>query len=200
MTGWSTWAAPPVSVDLPPGWTVLRTAADDLDAQVTALLLAQLPDDAAPQLRAEVAEQWRQVARVSAAAGAVLAGFGAAADPAAGQLVSASVLVAPQRWYRSDPAETELQGPRDRLRSAAGATERALRLVRAASPLGPLAEVVAEYTVTPPAGDAWTLVFRTPAVQHLEELVAVFDAVAASLRVAAPPPPPADEDDGPAFS
>jgi hypothetical protein len=199
MTGWTAIAATtaegrPVSLTLPPGWSALRTAADDLDSQVTALLIGALPAETVPDVRAELGEEWRRLARVSAAAGAVLMGFGAARDET-GRLVTASVLVAPRRWY---PEEDDggIAGPRHTVSLPIGRAVRSLRLTTSPTPIGEIAELVVRYTVD----ESWTLVFRTPAIDHTARLVAVFDTVAASLSVPDGAPEDDDEDDGPVFS
>lgn len=178
-----------ISIATPPGWSTLRLA-DDLDQQVSALVTHL---DAG--IRAELTGEWRRLARVAGAAGAVLIGFGTAVDPVAGQLVSASLLLAPQRWYRPDPDDELEPGPVQPLTLPSGPAVRRLRLVRVPGPFGPMAELVVDYTVQVPRGEPWSVVLRTPALRHMEQLVTVFDAVAGSLRVTAAVP----DDAEPAF-
>jgi hypothetical protein len=186
-----------IRLALPPGWTTLRTSAGDVDDQVAALVRRHLPDGMNPELRAELGDEWRRLARVSAAAGAVLLSFGNAVDPDTGLIVSASLLLAPQRWYTADPGADLLAGPVDTFDVPAGQLVRRLSLVRTPSPLGDVAELVVTYTARPSWGEPWCLVVRTCALRQMRELVTVFDAIAASLEV--DPVPDVEREDIPAF-
>jgi hypothetical protein len=170
-----------VSVALPPGWSALRLSAPDLVRQVERLVADHLPAEAAPTLRSELSGEWQRLARVSAAAGAVLLGFGAAADDDADQVVTASLLLVPQHLYGD--ADDGPVGPEHHLRLPAGPAIRRPTLSRAPTPVGDLLELVVEYVVTPPRSPAWSLVLRTPALNHLEHMVVVFDLIAATFRV-----------------
>ncbi|GEM_PF-5380936 len=195
------WTGERVGIALPPGWTALRLTAPDLVQQVERLVAEHVPAQAAPTLRAELNQEWQRLARVSAAAGAVLFGFGGAVDADTDQVVTASVLLAPQHLYQA--ADEGPVGPEHAMTLPAGPTVCRPRLGRAPTPVGDLVELGIEYVVTPPASPAWSLVFRTPALHHVEELVVVFDAIAGTLRFSAAGDKdhsPQADPDGPAFS
>jgi hypothetical protein len=158
---------------LPPGWWQLPP--HDADGSVQALVDRTLPEDTQPALRDEVGAEWRRLARIAGAGGAVLLAGGAAVDPASGRVVTASLLVAP---YEAGGERSGEEGPRHALRLPAGPAIRRTRLARAATPVGDVVELCVDYEV---AG-AWVLAFRTPALGHVPALLAVFDAIAASLH------------------
>jgi hypothetical protein len=173
----------PIALRLPPGWWCLPLARDDLADQVRRFTDTTVPPDAAPQLRAELGANWHRLARSAATAGAVLLAGGAAYAEAADQIVTASLMIAALRRYQppTDPDDGPV-GPQHVLRLPAGATVRGVRLGRSPSPIGDVVQLHVEYRVA----DTWVLAFSTPALHHVEQLIRTFDAIAATLRLAAP--------------
>jgi hypothetical protein len=187
-----------VSLDTPSDWSTLRTPTADPEADV-ATVLGHLAATLDPVAREGLSMEWRRVVRVCAAGGATLIGFGAAMDPGTERIVSASLMLAPRRWYAADPAGVIDTGPARVADIPAGRAIRRVRLVRTPSPVGVLVEFVVDYTVTAPGREAWSVVLSSPALRHADQLLTVFDAVAGSLRITTG----RFEDDGddvPAFS
>jgi hypothetical protein len=191
-----------LSVALPPGWCAMRLTAPDLVRQVERLVADHVPAGAAPTLRSELSEEWQRLARLSAAAGAVLLGFGAAAHAEVDQIVTASLLLVPKSLYGDTVVGDGPVGPEHPMRLPAGLAVRRPRLGHAPTPVGDLLELAVEYVVTPASSPAWSLVFRTPALNHVDHMVVVFDAIAATLRITPADEAdaePADDGDGPIF-
>jgi hypothetical protein len=156
----TTWTGAPVSLELPPGWWVLRLAGGDPVAAVDRLVAEHCPQETVPELRFQLAEEWRRLVRVATAGGAILLGGGVARDEATGWLITATFVLAP-----TELADTV--GPRQ------------VRLVTAYGPIVDVQQLEVEYL----HGGTWSLTFSTPSLRHGGYLATVFDAIAGTLRV-----------------
>jgi hypothetical protein len=164
-----------VGIALPPGWWSLPVNDPD---RVVHTLPGSVPG---------MAEELTRLARVGALTGTVLMAGGASADDRTGQVVSASLMVIADATGDADLSPGTDEGPQARLVLPAGEATRRLFLGTAPSPLGDLYELTANYAVT--HARRWLLSFRTPAMAHAREMVDVFDAIAATLRIEPPAAP-----------
>lgn len=169
-------------LSLPPGWRALRPASTALAAEIRELVGRQtegLPDVVAEELTAE----FDRITRVASVAGALLLAGGAAVGEDDGRIVTASLMVAPYELYGLQERPQWKEGPVDRVSAPAGTAVRHTWLGTGPSPVGELLQLDVEYVVAPPVPPTWVLAFRTPALGHVPALLAVFDAITATLRV-----------------
>jgi hypothetical protein len=180
-----------VTVDLPPGWWALRPDADDVAAEIDRVVSAAvegladgIPDaDPVAAIAEELTADLHRMVRVAAAGGAALLAAGAGVDDDSGQLVTASLLVAPYDRYGDRDRPDWTEGPVRRMALPTGAAVRRARLGTGTGPFGEMRVLELEYVVAPSAPPSWVLGFRTPALRHVAELSVVFDAIAAYFRV-----------------
>jgi hypothetical protein len=175
-------SGPSVGLDLPPGWWYIRPSmqASDIPA-VIAQLTRGIPTEG---LRTDdLAAELGRLTRVSAAAGVELLAGGAAVDPDAEQLVTASLTVMPHEVYLAIDHSGQEHGPTARLDLEAGPATRHLWLGITDTALMRGLSLSVEYVVATPEPPSWALCFQTPALDHRAELVEVFDRVAATVRV-----------------
>ncbi|BEL04226.1 hypothetical protein Q0Z83_024170 [Actinoplanes sichuanensis] len=168
-----------LDIALPPGWWSLPTDEPDLTARAHGIA------DNRPAPFPGIADELIQLARVGASAGTILMAGGAAADDETGQVVSASLMVIMDDTGDTTPTDGIDEGPSARLDLPAGVTVRRLFRGIAASPLGDLWELKAQYAVA--HARPWLLSFQTPAMTHAMQLLDVFDGVAATLHITPPP-------------
>jgi hypothetical protein len=167
----------PVTLALPPGWWRLSMSDPDLPGLSREIIERQAPD-LLPDYAAELA----RIARVAALAGAVMLAGGAAVSPESGQLVSASLLVAPASAASAlRSSEAVQEGPSARLELPAGVATRRTFLGTMPCAAGDIFDLEVRYVVVPAAPPSWLLSFRTPALRHVDELIPAFDAIAATL-------------------
>src|SRR2546423_5279888 len=144
----TTWTGAPVSLELPPGWWVVRLTAGDPVAAVDRLVAEHCPQETLAELRAQLAEEWRRLARVAHAGGAVLLGGGVARDEATGWLITATFVLAPTELADPDPDPA--------------VPPRQVRLVTAYGPIADVRQLEIEYL----HAGAWSLTFSTPSLRH----------------------------------
>jgi hypothetical protein len=195
LPGWtrtrmSTLDAGIVSLDVPPGWWLLRPASEEVSAEIDRVVtdaVAAVPDpERAQPVAAELAEDLHRMVRVAATGGAVLLAAGANVDGDTGQLVTASLLVAPYDRY-GDPDRPEwTEGPAHRMALPAGVAVRRTRLGIGPSPFGAIRVLALDYAIVPPVPPSWVLAFQTPALRHVAELCVVFDAIARCFHIGSP--------------
>ena len=161
----TTWTGAPVSLELPPGWWVLRLSTGDPVAAVDRLVVEHCPQGTVERLRVQLAEEWRRLVRVAVAGGAVMLGGGVASDEATGWLITATFVLAPREL--ADPVPDSVGPPRN------------VRLVTAYGPVADVRQLEVEYL----HAGSWALTFSTPSLRHGGYLATVFDAIAGTLRV-----------------
>jgi hypothetical protein len=171
-----------IGIDLPPGWWSVHPG--DYSYEVDAIVAAatsRLPPEnpVAPELTAELG----RLARVSAAAGAVLLAGGAALDPTEQKIVTAGLTLLPHETYLLLDHSAQEAGPDAQLALTAGPALRHLWLGPTKTVLGNVLMLEADYVIVPPQPPSWVLVFQTPALPRRAELVEVFNRIAASVRI-----------------
>jgi hypothetical protein len=171
-----------LDVALPPGWWTLCLTGADIAPQIAAAVdgrTADLP----PQFGTEFTEELARLARVATTAGALLLAGGAAVAEDTGQLVSATLMIAPYELYGADDRPQWTRGPSSRQALPAGSAVRNTWMGVGPSPFGDVRQLDVEYVIAGHTPPTWVLAFRTPALGHVEELLQTFDGIAASLRV-----------------
>jgi hypothetical protein len=178
-----------LALELPPGWWPLPVRADDLDDQLEQLVEHRFPAATQPGPHETLAAECRRVARICATVGVGLAAFGSAYDEAAGQVVTATLLVLPSHLAQrgNSPDRTGPIGPVSTMETSAGSVRRQPKLTKVAGPgaePNTRAEYVGlqiDYTV-----ERWTLSFTTLALRHLHQLLPVFDSVVGTFELPSP--------------